>query len=42
MKNGNNHTECLMEKIVDFLIKAGEHCMKCEQNKLENDKNDKL
>ena len=42
MIKNNNYNECMMEKIVDFLIKAGEHCMKCEQLKLENDKNDKL
>ena len=27
----NSHQECMVEKIVDFLIKVGEHCMKCEE-----------
>ena len=42
MTENNNHTECMIEKIVDFLIEVGNHCMKCESLKLENDKNDKL
>ena len=25
--------DCMLEKIVDFLIKAGEHCMGCEGKK---------
>ena len=24
---------CVLEKIVDFIIKVGEHCMKCEGKK---------
>ena len=28
MKDTNR---CLIEKITDFLIKVGEHCMECEE-----------
>lgn len=30
MKDDNS---CLIEKITDFLIKVGEHCMECEKKK---------
>jgi len=29
----NEHQTCMLEKIVDFLIKVGEHCLKCEEEK---------
>jgi len=33
-----NHNDCMVEKIADFLIKVGEHCMKCEEENLWKEK----